>query len=274
MALCSRQLRQPPSSCGGAYTALLLHFPGMRSSRCALSPVRAHLATCLCSGTVVVVGARNNATVVVADVAAGKSVIHVIDAVLLPPQKYVEAALKPQAPLVKNATTVQTRPAVLPTAQPATIAAAAAASPQLSTLLAAVKASSLLGAATNASTAVTVFAPTNKVGLLCRDVVIWLISARMPCCLSRGTASRVLGSLIRMHMALVNALFPAPCGLSPLVKQYSSNTQTLAAPSPATAGVCDSLEDVEPDCCTAACQQAAVGHGAFFPRHPHCGQEQ
>lgn len=44
---------------------------------------------------------------------------------------------------------------------PATIAEAAAATPSLSTLLAAVKASALLPAATNASTAVTVFAPTN-----------------------------------------------------------------------------------------------------------------
>jgi uncharacterized surface protein with fasciclin (FAS1) repeats len=46
---------------------------------------------------------------------------------------------------------------------PATIAAAAAGAKDLSILLAAVKESSLLKAATDPATAVTVFAPTNKV---------------------------------------------------------------------------------------------------------------
>jgi transforming growth factor-beta-induced protein len=89
--------------------------------------------------TVVKTGNRvtvNGARVIRADVAAGLSVVHVIDAVLVPP----------------------------PPPPPATIASVAAGVPALSTLLAAVSASrTILAAATDPTTAVTVFAPTNGV---------------------------------------------------------------------------------------------------------------
>lgn len=75
----------------------------------------------------------NDAKVVAADVKAGLSLVHVIDAVLLPPDI------------------------------PTIAEVAAENSAILSTLLAAVKASpTILAAATDASTQVTVFAPTNK----------------------------------------------------------------------------------------------------------------
>jgi uncharacterized surface protein with fasciclin (FAS1) repeats len=95
----------------------------------------------------------NGAKVIQADVAAGKSVVHVIDEVLLPP------------------------PA--PTPSPAaTIASVASGVPALSTLLAAVSASpSILAAATNPNTTVTVFAPTNEAS----DPAARDPSLRVPC---------------------------------------------------------------------------------------------
>jgi len=84
-----------------------------------------------------------------------------------------EAAAKPASmpaaksasmPAAKSASMPASMPAAKPAAKaPATIAEAAAGAKDLSILLAAVKESSLLKAATDPATAVTVFAPTNKV---------------------------------------------------------------------------------------------------------------
>lgn len=86
----------------------------------------------------------NNAQVVIADVPAGLSIVHVINQVLLPP------------------TSPTPSPSPSPSSAPVTIASVAASVPTLSTLLAAVKASpTVLQAATDPNTTVTVFAPTN-----------------------------------------------------------------------------------------------------------------
>lgn len=52
-------------------------------------PTRPLLPACAarCSGKVTVKGARNSANVLLANVPAGKSVVHVIDTVLLPAAK-------------------------------------------------------------------------------------------------------------------------------------------------------------------------------------------
>ena len=110
--------------------------------RAANIPAGTTLVTTLGGGTVTVCKNAsgvtvNGARVIQTDVAAGLSVVHVIDAVLMPP----------------------------PPPRPATIASVASSVPALSTLVAAVSASpSILAAATNPNTAVTVFAPTNAVG--------------------------------------------------------------------------------------------------------------
>jgi len=88
--------------------------------------------------TVKVQGLNNVALVTVANIKAGASIIHIIDAVLLPSL--------PQ-------TTYPTYPTI----------ADAATAYGLTTLVSVVSATPLLAAVTDARTAVTVFAPTNEV---------------------------------------------------------------------------------------------------------------
>ena len=93
--------------------------------------------------TVKVQGASNYALVTVANIRAGASIVHIIDAVLVPK-------------LSAASSTPPTAPAY------ATIAAAATAY-NLTTLVQVVSLTPLLAAVTDPKTAVTVFAPTNAV---------------------------------------------------------------------------------------------------------------
>lgn len=119
-------------------------------------------------GGVRIAGAGSSANVVTANVKAGDSVIHLIDFVLLPPKSFIEAATAAPAPAPKNATTpTKTTPpanSTVPanTTAPVTIASVAASVKDLSTLVAAVSASNLVGAVTNPATVATVLAPTNE----------------------------------------------------------------------------------------------------------------
>ena len=97
---------------------------------------QAALSLSTSNNTIKIQGANNLALVTVANIRAGRSIIHIIDAVLVPS---------------------------LPETTYPTIARVAKAY-GLSTLVTALASTPLLSAVTNVSTAVTVFAPTNEVG--------------------------------------------------------------------------------------------------------------
>ena len=103
------------------------------------------LALSTSGSTVKVQGASNSALVTVANIKAGASIIHIIDAVLVPSLP-VASSIPPSAPVY------------------ATLAAAATAY-NLTTLVQVVSLTPLFSAVADATTAVTVFAPTNAVSV-------------------------------------------------------------------------------------------------------------
>merc|ERR1712054_350088 len=98
------------------------------------------------SDGVVIDGIGSDATVILPDVAAGESVVHVIDAVLLP---FETGAGEPDEEPVEDASSLPT------------IASVASSEVALSILVEAVVAADLVGALSDPTSELTVFAPTN-----------------------------------------------------------------------------------------------------------------
>lgn len=102
----------------------------------------------------------SNATVAIPNIRAGASIIHVIDAVLLP---------NPDMPATTNDTA--TNVTASDGEAPATLLAAVAATPELSVLAQAAGAANLTGLLNNTETVWTVFAPRNEV----RGAGLWRV---------------------------------------------------------------------------------------------------
>lgn len=98
----------------------------------------------------------NDARIIMPDAMAGSSVVNVIDRVLMPPSM--------MSPSPSPSPSPESSPESSPVGSGTTIVTVATIVPDLSTLLAAVSSCpSILNAALNASSTVTVFAPTNTV---------------------------------------------------------------------------------------------------------------
>lgn len=103
------------------------------------------------SPDVVIAADLSNATVAIPNIRAGASIIHVIDAVLLP---------NPDMPSTNDTANNVT---ASDGEAPATLLAAVAATPELSVLAQAAGAANLTGLLNNTETVWTVFAPRNEV---------------------------------------------------------------------------------------------------------------